>query len=128
MSPAVRKSAIAIPTIACLLLISDTAAAFRCGNRIVREGMHEGQVKAACGEPASIRHLGFALRSIYPRRYGLGGIEHTYLRHGYLNEVVVTEYLYNFGPRKLMRVLRFEGGYLVEIETAGYGYREKDRD
>jgi hypothetical protein len=39
--------------------------------------------------------------------------------------VVVTEFVYNFGPRKLMRRLIFEGSVLVEIETIGYGYFEK---
>jgi len=36
----------------------------------------------------------------------------------------VTELVYNFGPRKLMRKLRFEGGLLTSIETIGYGYRD----
>ena len=43
----------------------------------------------------------------------------------YTEEVALTEYVYNFGPRKLMRRLLFEGGVLVKIETIGYGYREK---
>ena len=56
-------------------------------------------------------------------------------RHGYTywrspgfshlaTEVVVTEYVYNFGPRKLMRRLVFEGGVLVSIESIGYGYHD----
>ena len=40
-------------------------------------------------------------------------------------EVALTEYVYNFGPRKLMRRLMFEGGVLVKIDTIGYGFREK---
>jgi hypothetical protein len=35
--------------------------------------------------------------------------------------------LFNFGPHKLMRVIRFEGGRLTSIDTAGYGYRDKNR-
>jgi hypothetical protein len=46
--------------------------------------------------------------------------------NGVFNEVMVTELVYNFGPRKLMRILRFEGGYLVDTKTAGYGYLAKD--
>jgi hypothetical protein len=38
---------------------------------------------------------------------------------------IVAEYAYNFGPRKVMRRLIFEGGILVSIEALGYGYREK---
>jgi hypothetical protein len=43
----------------------------------------------------------------------------------FTEEVALTEFVYNFGPRKLMRRLMFEGGVLVKIETIGYGYREK---
>ncbi|MGH8222762.1 MAG: DUF2845 domain-containing protein [Woeseiaceae bacterium] len=103
-----------------LLLASATAEALRCGNRIVRDGMHEEQVRRICGEPLAVRHLGFVLRSYHPR--GVGGISARSYRHGFFNEVAVTELVYNFGPRKLMRVLRFEGGFLVDIDTVGYGF------
>jgi hypothetical protein len=43
----------------------------------------------------------------------------------FATEVIVTEFIYNFGPRKLMRRLIFEGNVLVEIESIGYGYIEK---
>ena len=115
------------PALLCaLLLISQPAEAFRCGSRIIRDGMHEGQVRAFCGEPIATRQLGLVLRSYTPRHYSLGGISGAYYRHGYYDEVLATELVYNFGPRKLMRILRFEGGYLVDIKTAGYGYIEKD--
>jgi hypothetical protein len=47
------------------------------------------------------------------------GVDH------FATEVAITEFVYNFGPRKLMRRLIFEGNVLVEIETIGYGYIEK---
>lgn len=110
-----------------LLLLSQPAEALRCGSRLVRDGMHESQVRAFCGEPIATNHLGFVLRGDYPRSYyGFGGINGSYYRHGYITEVMATELVYNFGPRKLMRVLRFEGGYLVDIKTAGYGYLDKE--
>jgi hypothetical protein len=109
-----------------LLLLSQPAEALRCGTRLVRDGMHESQVRAFCGEPIATHHLGLVLRSDYPRSYGYGGISSSYYRYGYVTEVMATELIYNFGPRKLMRVLRFEGGYLVDIKTAGYGYLNKD--
>jgi hypothetical protein len=34
--------------------------------------------------------------------------------------------LFNFGPHRLMRLIRFEGGVVRSIETAGYGYLESD--
>ena len=114
------------------MLASDPAYAFRCKSKIVKDGMHEQQVIAICGEPTAVRHIGYALRGYnigWHNRYP-GGLNtgRTYPRYGNLvQEVVVTEYVYNFGPRKLMRRLIFEGGLLVNIETIGYGYIEKRR-
>lgn len=130
---AVTAKTIRIILTASLLLVliigATPAHAFRCGNKIVIKNMHEQQVLNVCGEPTSIRHLGYTLRNISrPRRHGLisGGIVS---RHPgfdyYAQEVVVTEYIYNFGPRKFMQRLVFEGGFLVRIESIGYGYREK---
>lgn len=110
-------------------LAANPAHAFRCKNKIVKDGMHEQQVIAICGQPTTLRHIGYALRGVnYGYRYVRpGGLTHGHYP-GYVNlseQVVVTEYVYNFGPRKLMRRLVFEGGVLVRIETIGYGYIEK---
>ena len=111
------------------LLLAEPAAAFRCGNKLVKDGMHEQQVIAICGEPDSIRHLGYALRSYSPpvrRRLGPGFTEYRYPGYGvYTQEVLITEFVYNFGPRRKMRRLLFEGGILVTIEDLGYGYLKK---
>ena len=113
---------------AILLLLADPALAFRCGSKIVRDGMHEQQVIAACGEPTTVRHLGHTVRA-YDYRFRLRNPGHIYYRTPgvghFATEVIVTEFIYNFGPRKLMRRLIFEGNVLVEIETIGYGYIEK---
>lgn len=112
-----------------LLLLAEPAAAFRCGTKLVMEGMHEQQVLAVCGEPDSIRHLGYALRSYSPpvrRRLAPGFTEYRYPGYGvYMQEVMITEYVYNFGPRRKMRRLIFEGSILVRIEDIGYGYHKK---
>ena len=113
--------------LACLLLLAaGPAEAFRCGSRIVKEDMHEAQVRRACGEPTTMRHIGRTLRSLdIPVGHNHGGWTSSHFRgYGFTQEVVVTEYVYNFGPRKLMRRLVFEGGVLVSIESLGYGYRE----
>lgn len=109
-----------------LLLASDPALAFRCGNRIVTEDMHEAEVRRACGAPATARQIGRTIRHInipIESRHG-GWTTRHFPGYGFAQEVVVTEYVYNFGPRKLMRRLVFEGGILVSIESLGYGYRE----
>ena len=110
-----------------LLLASLPAHAFRCGNRIVAEDMHEVEVRRACGEPTTMRHIGRALRNIdapIRRHPASGWTFNRYPGYAFTQEVIVTEYVYNFGPRKLMRRLVFEGGVLVSIESLGYGYRE----
>ncbi len=104
-----------LPLVCMALLASDPAHALRCGSRLVMDGMHESEVKAICGEPVSERTLGFVIRSYFHRGYG---------HASYNREVLVTELVYNFGPRKLMRKLRFEGGRLTSIETIGYGYHD----
>lgn len=110
------------------LLAAESAEAFRCKNRIIRDGMHEQQVVALCGEPATRRNIGFATRGV---SYGIrrdfpgGYTRRQYPGQGTLvEEVVLTEYVYNFGPRKFMRRLVFEGGVLTTIESLGYGYTE----
>ena len=109
-----------------LTMLADSAWAFRCGSRIVKDGMHESEVIRLCGEPVSTRHLGFVVRS-----FGVGDGRLVSTPRGtvrrqawYQQEVEVTESVFNFGPRKLMRRLRFEGGILVSISTMGYGYHE----
>lgn len=109
------------------LTIADPAFAFRCKSRIVKEGMHQAEVIRLCGQPVSIRDLGYVVRS-YPaanRRGRLNGQpvwrNRNYPGH-YTQEVLRTEMLFNFGPRKLMRQVFFEGGVITSIRTMGYGY------
>lgn len=122
----------AVSLVIVALLASDPAYAFRCKSKIVQDGMHEQQVIAICGQPTSVRHLGYALRgyNIGWHNSHRGGLNSGQTFPGYgsfVQEIVVTEYVYNLGPRKLMRRLIFEGGLLVNIETIGYGYIETRR-
>jgi hypothetical protein len=88
--------------------------------------MLESHVIDICGEPTARRDLGYVLRpyiiKVPAGRPGTHGTRRVY--GGYHEELQVTELVFNFGPRKLMRILRFEGNRLTSIETAGYGYRE----
>ena len=110
------------------MLLAEPAFALRCGTKIVRDGMHEAEVLAICGEPATRRHIGRTLRGLELHsgiRAGGILIGRRIYTDAFPTEVLVTEYVYNFGPRKLMRRLLFEGGVLVSIESLGYGYLEK---
>jgi hypothetical protein len=112
-------------------LLAEPAAAFRCGSKLVKDGMHEQEVVALCGEPTSRHHVGYALRGLDPgsRRLGSPGWSASYFPgYGVFTvEVVITEFIYNLGPHKLMRRLVFEGGYLVNIDTLGRGYIDRKR-
>ena len=124
-----RSLAVATLLAGALLLASSPAHALRCGSKLVLQGMLESEVLAHCGEPASVRDLGYVVRSFHPlgHRASPGGVLFRYGPGHYYQEVLVTEYIYNFGPRKLMRRLRFEGGVLADVETLGSGYIEKKR-
>lgn len=122
-----RRALPAVLILACLML-AEPAFALRCGTKLVRDGMHEAEVLAICGEPATRRHIGRTLRGLELRsgvRAGGVLVGRRVYPGAFPTEVLVTEYVYNFGPRKLMRRLVFEGGVLVSIESLGYGYLEK---
>lgn len=126
----IRKLITSCAVLAAASLLAEPAEAFRCGSKLVKDGMNEQQVIAACGEPTTRRHLGFTLRvlDLGTRRISPGWTESHFPGYGvFSEEVMVTEYVYDFGPRKLMRRLRFEGGILVTVETIGYGHIQKER-
>jgi hypothetical protein len=124
-----RKPVTTLLACGLLLFAAEESWALRCGNRLITEGMHDSEVIALCGEPDTVRQLGFVLRPVvFTRPYGKPGYHsQQYVYAGFHQELDVKEMLFNFGPHKLMRVIRFEGGRLTSIDTAGYGYRDKNR-
>ena len=122
-----NKQSALVATITLVLLLTSTSAfGFRCGRKLVIENMHEAQVLKACGAPTSSRQLGYATRGSYIPVYRSisSGVTTEHFRGvgQYTQEVILTEYIYNFGPRKFVRRLTFEAGILVKIETIGYGW------
>lgn len=126
MHPAgkLRSPLAAAVTAAVLLGLSAPAEAFRCKSRVVGDGMHEAEVIRLCGEPVSVQDLGYVIRA-----FGYGNRSLLTLRRNrdfgpafYHREVLVKEMLFNFGPRRLMRQVRFEDGVVTSIRTMGYGY------
>lgn len=113
-----------------MLLFAQPASALRCGHKLIGDGAPQGKVLKFCGEPESVQ-----VRSIYraglPRhrirhrtdrfRSAAADRELLYADRAYV-EVRVEEWTYNFGPRRLMRVIRFENGVVTEIRQIGYGY------
>lgn len=129
MNSIVRTLTFRLAVMMVLIALGDAAWALRCGNRIVKEGMLESEVIELCGEPVSVQRMGFVLRPyIIKRPAGRTGHHSTGRFYGgYHEELEVVEMIFNFGPHRLMRMIRFEGGRLAYMETAGYGYREKSR-
>jgi hypothetical protein len=101
------------------MLASSPAFAFRCGSKIITEGASRSEVLAKCGEPADV----VTQRSVFRRPMIWSRGRSYYVGEDFI-EVPVESWVYNLGPNKLMRRLRFEGGVVVEIETLGYGYHE----
>lgn len=100
---------------ACLFAAAAVADGFSCGSRVITTGMAAAEVRAACGEPTD-RSIGAILRRPVIWRHGRPW------QGADLVEIPVERWLYNFGPQRLMRRLRFEDGLLTEVETLGYGY------
>jgi hypothetical protein len=93
------------------------ADGFRCGTKLVLEGASRSEVAAKCGEPTEVT----TMRSVFRRPVIWTNGRPYFIGEDYI-EVPVESWLYNLGPNKLMRRIRFEGGVVTEIETLGYGF------
>jgi len=89
----------------------------RCGSKIVIEGVTRSEVAAKCGEPDDV----IVMRSVFRRPVIWTSGRPYFVGEDYV-EVPVEAWVYNFGPNKLMRRIRFEAGIVTQIETLGYGY------
>jgi hypothetical protein len=126
-----RRPARLLLAVASLLLFAATPAlAFRCGNRIVSEGDHYSKVLKICGEPTGVQERVIYREGVTRPRFRVDGPnglrydqEVLQYERSYV-EVLVEEWTYNFGPRRLMQLVRFENGFVVEVDQLGYGYRE----
>jgi hypothetical protein len=108
-------------------LFSHPVFALRCGQALVDIGSYKDDVVAKCGEPESIEtHI--EIRGVTDRlgvRTSPSSPE-TSINFGQQHyreiEVVVDEWIYNFGSRRFQKSLRFENGRLTEINDLGYGH------
>jgi hypothetical protein len=42
-----------------------------------------------------------------------------------VEEVLIEQWTYNLGPRKLMRSIRLENGIVRDVDHLGYGYTKR---
>jgi len=107
---------------AILLALSGAASAesMECGNRLITQGDSLAKVASLCGNPTQVDHT-----SIIRQASG-GWVNGQWVASaGAQIEIPVEVWLYNLGPDRLMRQIRFEDGRVVKIETLDYGYLER---
>lgn len=102
--------------IAALWAAGAAADSFRCGTRLVSDGDSMDKVAALCGPPTDIQRREILRR---PIRWFHGRPFFTSLEPV---PIPVEFWIYNLGPNKLMRRLKFEDGLLVDVETLTHGY------
>lgn len=95
-----------------LILAAPSVQALRCGHRLVHRGDHAIQVLKKCGEPTYEDHR---------VEYRVVRLQNPALALERLEPVNVDEWTYDFGSNRFMRVLLFENGRLVDIQSLGYG-------
>lgn len=94
-----------------------TAQALHCQGRIVSTGDSPARVRSLCGEPTDIAQRTESRSRTVVRR-GPGG---SVISDSIAVSVLVEQWTYDFGPSRFVRVLVFEDGRLIRIDTLGYG-------
>lgn len=107
------KTALALLTFGCLL--AEPAHALRCESRVIGRGDHASKVLRYCGEPVQVE----TRRMQQQAWFGDAGLA---FNTGLIEEVVVEEWTYNFGPYKLMPVVVLANGVVTDVRYLGYGY------
>lgn len=119
-----------------MVSLAQPALALRCQSRIISEGDPQAKVLRFCGEPTAVQQRviyragipgGWVNRGVVVRS-GQSEIrvasEELLIHQRSVVEVLVEEWTYNLGPRKLMRVVQFENGVVKDVRRLGYGYVE----
>jgi hypothetical protein len=118
-----RWSSAALAALALAFGAEDAAAeGMRCGNRLVSKGDSTYAVRSRCGEPDD------ATRRVETRterrrvRVPCGGGEARCDRVQEVSaDVVIDEWIYDFGPQTFVRYLTFVDGKLFRVDTGSYG-------
>lgn len=108
------------------LTLSSSAQAdsLACNNRIVSTGDTRYEVRSVCGEPDDATQR-VEYRTVSGRVAGPCSREHGKLRCGQTQErvveVVIDEWVYDFGRNRFIEHLTFEQGRLLTVRTGSYG-------
>lgn len=107
-----RVARLAVPATLLCFALSAKAEGLRCGDRLITRGDPAVKLLRYCGKPESVSSR-IEPRAVF--RFGR-------FLPGFVNDVVVEDWIYNFGPYKLMRNVRIVDGVVKDIELLGYGY------
>jgi hypothetical protein len=86
------------------------ALASGCDPERMTLGKTTAEVASRCGEPA------------WRERWSEERLVETAPRPLRREVITFEEWVYDFGPSKFIRILRFENGLLSEVKTGGYGF------
>jgi len=123
-----RGAALVAGMLGCGLLLPEPSAAansLRCDNQLVQEGDSQYEVKSLCGPPDDVqrrtekRRVQRAVQR--PCAHGSGSC--VVVVDDYV-EITVDEWIYDFGPRRFLQHLTFEGGQLVAVRSGAYGHKQ----
>jgi Protein of unknown function (DUF2845) len=110
-------------------LVSAPARAdgMNCGERLVTTGDTLYQVRSTCGDPDDARHR-IEYRTVRVRGPGpcveQNGRRRCETETEQTIEVVIDEWVYDFGKNRFMEYLCFEQGKLVRVSEGSYGHKE----
>lgn len=105
---------------------SAQADSLSCNNRIVSRGDSRYQVRATCGEPDdAVQRVEY--RTLRGRWVGPCTREGSKLRcagtEEHVVEVLIDEWVYDFGRNRFIEYLTFEQGQLVRVRSGSYGHK-----
>jgi hypothetical protein len=110
--------------VAMLVLLSSFAVsqvhAFSCGTRLVEIGNTRYDVISKCGSPDwKDSWEEERIERVWGYSYTTKGL--TRVPVATIVHVTIEEWVYNLGPTKFVRILRFENNRLVDVDSGGYG-------
>ncbi len=128
----VAKKLARVSGVLLLLALPAHAGGMRCGTHLISKGDTQERVLQYCGEPVEKREQMSLQAGVYiDQRAGLrvNGHDNVSVSRGYYlpygrTEVLRENWVYNFGPNRLMRQVTFDNGIVEDVETLEYGYNE----
>lgn len=111
------RALLAALTLSSLLLpTSSEAATLRCGNELVADGASKSEVLLKCGEPQARESR---TEAVGERTKQKGEQAETTTERVVFK--TVDEWTYNFGRNRLIQVVVFDNGLLVDVRSGNYG-------